>query len=98
MSAIIKVTPEQLQEVAGQLNAGAAQIEGTLRQLNGNVAPLGSDWAGVAQTRFLALFNQWQRDGQGLHEALTGIARLMQQAAANYESTEQANASSFSRM
>jgi uncharacterized protein YukE len=39
----IRVTPEQLQQVSAQLDAGAASIEGTLRQLAGNVAPLGSD-------------------------------------------------------
>jgi WXG100 family type VII secretion target len=98
MSSGIRVTPEQLQQVSGQLNAGAAQIEATLRQLSAYVQRLGSVWAGVDQARFLALFGQWQRDGQGLHEALTGIARLMQQAGTNYETTEQANASSFSRM
>jgi WXG100 family type VII secretion target len=45
----IRVTPEQLRQVSAQLDAGAAGIEGTLRQLAGAVAPLGSDWAGVAQ-------------------------------------------------
>jgi hypothetical protein len=49
----IRVTPEQLQQISAQLDAGASTIEGTLRQLAGNVAPLGSDWAGVAQSRFL---------------------------------------------
>ena len=51
----IRVTPEQLQQVSAQLDAGASSIEGTLRQLAANVAPLGSDWAGVAQARFLEL-------------------------------------------
>ena len=45
----IRVTPEQLQQISAQLDAGASSIEGTLRQLAGNVAPLGSDWAGVAR-------------------------------------------------
>jgi WXG100 family type VII secretion target len=45
----IRVTPEQLQQISAQLDAGASSIEGTLRELAGNVAPLGSDWAGVAQ-------------------------------------------------
>ena len=40
----IRVTPEQLQQISAQLDAGASSIEGTLRQLAGNVAPLGSDW------------------------------------------------------
>ena len=46
----IRVTPEQLQQVSARLDAGAAGIEGTLRELAANVSPLGSDWAGVAQT------------------------------------------------
>jgi WXG100 family type VII secretion target len=52
----IRVTPEQLQQVSAQLDAGASTIEGTLRQLASSVAPLGSDWAGVAQARFLELW------------------------------------------
>lgn len=59
----IRVTPEQLQQISAQLDAGASTIEGTLRQLAGNVAPLGSDWAGVAQSRFLQLWAEWQRSG-----------------------------------
>jgi Proteins of 100 residues with WXG len=47
----IRVTPEQLQQVSAQLNSGAASIDGVLRQLAGQVGPLGSDWAGVAQSR-----------------------------------------------
>ena len=70
----IRVTPEQLQQISAQLDAGASSIEGTLRQLAGNVAPLGSDWAGVAQARFLELWAEWQRSGATLQQALTGIA------------------------
>ncbi|HEV8652094.1 MAG TPA: WXG100 family type VII secretion target [Actinomycetes bacterium] len=93
----IRVTPEQLQQVSAQLNAGAAGIDGTLRQLAGSVGPLGSDWAGVAQARFLELWAEWQRSAAGLHDALTGIARLTAQAGANYEQTEQGIAASFGR-
>ena len=39
----IAVTPEQLQSVSGQLNAGASNIESTLSQLEGQVAPLQSE-------------------------------------------------------
>lgn len=98
MASNIRVTPEQLHQVSGQLNAGAANIEAILSQLRSQASPLGGDWAGVAQARFITLWEQWQRDGQGLHEALTGIGRLMQQAATNYETTEQGNASAFGRM
>lgn len=91
----IRVTPEQLQQVSAQLNAGAGNVDGILAQLASSVAPLGSDWAGVAQARFQELWAQWQADARGLHEALTGISQMMAQAAANYESTEQSIAQSF---
>ncbi len=94
---LIKVTPEQLASVAGQLNGGAGSIEGTLSQLAGNVAPLGSDWAGVAQGRFMQLWEQWQTSQRQLHQALTEIAGLMNRASGAYDSNEQAVAASFSR-
>jgi WXG100 family type VII secretion target len=95
MASGIRVTPEQLQQVAAQLTAGAGNIDAILAQLASAVAPLGSDWAGAAQARFLALWEQWQHDARGLNEALTGTAQLMGQAAASYAQTEQGIAASF---
>jgi early secretory antigenic target protein ESAT-6 len=95
--ANIAVTPEQLQSVAGQLNAGAANIESTLSQLASQVAPLQSEWQGVAQARFQELWAEWQRSSRGIQDALSGISQLTQQAGANYEQTEQSIASSFGR-
>ena len=86
----IRVTPEQLQQISAQLDAGASSIEGTLRQLAGNVAPLGSDWAGVAQARFLELWADWQQR-RNPPPGLTGIARLTARAGASYESAEAAS-------
>jgi WXG100 family type VII secretion target len=94
---LIKVTPEQLGSVSGQLNGGAGSIETTLSQLAGNVAPLGSDWAGVAQGRFMQLWEQWQTSQRQLHQALTEISSLMNQASGAYDQNEQSIAASFSR-
>ena len=93
----IAVTPEQLHATGSQLNAGAANIESTLSQLAGQVAPLQSEWQGVAQARFQELWAEWQRSSRGIQEALHGISQLTQQAGAHYESTEQGIASSFGR-
>ncbi len=93
----IRVTPEQLQQVSVRLDAGAASIDATLRQLAGSVEPLGSDWAGVAQARFLQLWAEWQRSAAGLGDALNGIARLTARAGADYEQAEQGIAASFGR-
>ncbi len=93
----IRVTPEQLQSVSSQLSSGAANIEGTLSQLASQVAPLGSDWAGVAQARFHELWAEWQQSSKGIQEALQGISQLTAQASANYSDTEAAIAGSFGR-
>src|SRR4051812_35944550 len=93
----IRVTPEQLQSLSGRVSGGAGSIESELRALAATLAPLGSDWAGVAQTRFTALWADWQRNAQGLHQALTGISALLAQAGSSYADAERAIASSFGR-
>jgi WXG100 family type VII secretion target len=96
-AGLIKVSPEQLAGVASQLRGGATTIEGTLGQLSGTVAPLGADWAGVAQARFQELWQQWQTSSRQLQQALAEIGGLMQGAAADYEANERAVASRFGR-
>ncbi len=97
MAGGITVTPEQLREISAQLSAGAADVEATLSRLAGVVSPLQTEWVGSAQAQFEALWEEWQRDATGLHNALTGIAQLTQNAATSYESTEQSIASSFNQ-
>lgn len=92
----IKVTPEQLQALSGQVSRGSSEIEGQLRGLGNTVSPLvGGDWAGQAQQRFTALWDEWQRSANGLKHALDGISQLMAQAGMSYAQAEQQIASSF---
>lgn len=91
----IRVSPEQLLGVSGQLAAHAAQIEGSLGALGRAVAPLGSDWAGAAQGRFEALWLEWQRSAAALHDALTGISQLTRNAAVAFERNDAQIAGTF---
>ena len=92
----IRVTPEQLQTLSGQVARGSSEIEGQLRGLGSTVAPLaGGDWAGQAQQRFTTLWEEWQRSAHGLKHALDGISQLMSQAGQSYEQAEQQIAASF---
>lgn len=95
--AQIRVTPEQLVSVAGQLNAGAGSIESTLSQLAGNVAPLGDEWAGAASARFQQLWQQWHTSSRQLQQALTEMSGLMQRAAGAFEANDLEVARSFTR-
>ena len=91
----IQVTPARLRDASSQLNGGAGEINAILAKLSGQVNSLGGDWAGVAQSKFQSLYEQWNKGAQQLHDALEGISKLTSQAAENYETTEQAVASSF---
>ena len=93
--AAISVTPEQLQQISAQLTSGASEVESILQQLAGYVSPLQGDWVGQAQARFEGLWTEWQTSARNLHEALTGIAQLTQQAGTAYETNEQNIAATF---
>ena len=93
--ANITVTPEQLTQVSGQLNSGAAEIDAQLAQLGSAVQSLQGVWQGSAQQRFETLWTEWQTGAQKVHEALTGISQLTAQAATNYQQTEDANTQAF---
>ena len=75
----ILVTPEQLQSVSSQLNAGAANIESTLSQLAAQVAPLQAKWRGrrpsAPRPRQLLHFTEqpraWVSSGSGVSPAST---------------------------
>jgi WXG100 family type VII secretion target len=96
-NGLIRVTPDQLSGVAGRLRGGSDGIEATLGRLAADVAPLGADWAGVAQARFQQLWQQWQTASRQLQQALSDISLLMQGAAADYAANEQAVAARFGR-
>ncbi len=95
MASGIAVTPEKLREISAQMSAGATDIKAILSRLTGDVAPVRTEWVGSAQVQFNALWDQLQKDANGLHSVLTGIAELTQKAAAAYEATEQSIAKSF---
>jgi WXG100 family type VII secretion target len=94
----IKVTPEQLQQLSGNVSRGSGEIEATLSGLRAQLAPLlGSDWAGQASAQFTALWEQWQQSARGLNDALAGISGLLGQAGASYAQAEQQIAATFNR-
>src|SRR5690348_15417297 len=95
MAGGIKVTPEQLQGLSGQVQRSAGQIDGQLTGLRQTLAPLGTDWAGQAQAQFQSLFGEWQSAARQLNSALEGISRLLGQAGQAYASAEQQIASTF---
>jgi WXG100 family type VII secretion target len=98
MDVAIKVTPQQLQALSGRVTGAAGHIEAELAALRAALAPLGSDWAGAAHARFLALWQDWQAGAGKVHDALAGISALLGQAGAAYADAEAQIAASFNAM
>jgi WXG100 family type VII secretion target len=95
MAGLIRVTPEELAGVSAQLSSGAGTIDATLAQLASRVGPLGTEWAGTGQARFMALWQEWQTSSRQLHQALTDISVLMQRASIAYADNDAAVGASF---
>ena len=92
----IKVTPEQLHQLSGNVQRGSGEIDGTLSSLGGQIAPLvGGDWAGAASQQFVALWERWQRSAKDLNSALQGISQLLANAGTSYAEAERSIASTF---
>jgi WXG100 family type VII secretion target len=91
-----KVSPEQLQALAGTVQKTAGDVEGMQRALTGQLSPLrGGDWAGAASAQFSDLYGQFEKNALGLIEALRGIGQLMNAAGQSYAAAEQQIMQSF---
>ena len=92
-----RVTPAELLELSRQVQGTAASIESDLGGLRGRIAPIGSSWGGQAHERFEVLYDEWNRNAQGLQQALDGISQLLSQAGQSYDEAERRVAGSFAR-
>jgi WXG100 family type VII secretion target len=92
----IKVTSEDLHTLSGQVSGGSTSIQDQLTRMQNQVlGVVGGDWQGMASGQFNALYDEWNKSAAGLKDALDGIARLLQNAATQYQQTEDGIASSM---
>jgi WXG100 family type VII secretion target len=93
--AYLKVSAEELESLAGAIQARAATIQQETAVLNAQIAPMAVGWAGPPSAQFNALVAQQRASTAQLLEALEGIAKLLAQASDNYRATEASITSSF---
>jgi WXG100 family type VII secretion target len=89
MMGLLKVTAEDLHQLAGSVARGSADIDQELSGLRGQLTPLASEWEGAASAKFQQLWDEWQKSAAGLREALDGIGKLLSSAADTYSQAEQ---------
>lgn len=92
----LRVSPQQLTSLGGSCSRTAADVRGQHAGLKSQLSPLfGADWSGTAATQFGALYEQFNKNAEGMTAALDGIGRLLGQAGQSYASVEQQIAASF---
>lgn len=96
MGQPLRVTPEQLQAMAGTVAKTAADERSATQVLRSQLSPLfGADWSGSASAQFTTLFDQFVVHAQGMADALDGIGQLLGRAGAAYADVESQIAASF---
>jgi len=92
----LKVSPQQLSALGGSCGRTALDVRGQHASLKSQLTPLfGADWAGTAATQFAALYEQFNKNAEGMTAALEGIGGLLNSAGQSYAAVEQQIAASF---
>ena len=92
----LRVTPEQLQAMAGTVSKTAADQRAATQTLRSQLSPLfGAEWSGSASAQFTTLFDQFARHSQGMADALEGIGQLLSRAGTAYADVENQITASF---
>lgn len=96
MSTGLKVTPDQLRQLSGNVARTSSDVRGAHQSLKGQLSPLfGAEWSGQAAAQFTSLYEQFDQHARGMSDALDGIGQLLGRAGVAYTQVEQQIASSF---
>lgn len=79
--ARIKITPEQVKQVAGQFAQAANQSQEMVSRLTNAVNSMQPDFEGMTSQRFYADFQQWSAQMTRFVELLNGISTQLNQIA-----------------
>jgi WXG100 family type VII secretion target len=87
---MIKVTSEDLQRQAVQIQQSSSRIEDELTALKSQIDTMTSgDWLGAASSQFQTLYTNWNTSATNMKQALDGISSLLTSTAQAYAQTEQ---------
>ncbi len=88
--ALIQVTPETLRSKASDVRSYKSQHDEVMAKVKNLVYALNEVWKGEAQDAFLTKFESMQPTFTNFSEMLEGYAKLMDTAANELETTDQA--------
>ncbi|MFG2142476.1 WXG100 family type VII secretion target [Streptomyces sp. NPDC048650] len=92
MSGQILVNFATIQQASQDVRGTANNIRQQLDDLEAGVKKIAASWEGAAQEGYQARQREWDQRAASLHSTLEAIAKALDQAAQNYQSTEHKNA------
>ncbi len=87
--ARIRITPEQVRQVAGQFAQAANQSQEMVTRLTNAVNSMQPEWEGMTSQRFYSDFQQWSSQMARFVELLNGINTQLSQIADRFAAADQ---------
>ena len=89
----ILVNFSTVSNAAEEVRSTASRVQAQLDDLKAGVSRIAQSWEGKAQEGYQARQAEWDSSATDLHSVLTQIAGALDNAAQNYQATENKNAS-----
>lgn len=85
----IKVTPEQVHEVANQFKQASQQSQEIVNRLQSTMSSLQPEWEGMTQQRFYGEYEQWRNSMNQFVQLLQSIAQQLDAIADRFAAADQ---------
>ena len=87
--ARIKVTPEQVRNVATQFGQASQQTQQMISNLSKSVNGMQSEWEGMTSQKFYQEYQQWNQQMSKFIELLNGINKQLNDIATRFAQVDQ---------
>ena len=93
-----RVSPQVLQQVSAEMRSQAADLLNRLGEFDRDVAARSATWEGAAKESYTQKQGQWNEGMNQMQAALESFARLVDQLAGNYVTTDQQGEATFNSL
>ena len=91
----LRVNHDGLDLAAQDLSTAVREIDDRMHRLEGELAPLRSDWSGQAQTAYHAAKATWDAAIQDMRTLLAQTSQTVRQSNAEYQAADRRGAAAF---
>lgn len=87
--ARIRITPEQVRNVAQQFHSASQESQGIVDRLNGAMGQIEPEWEGITKQRFWGEYEQWRGSMNQFTRLLDSIGGQLDAIASRFAAADQ---------